>query len=222
MLEDQSFLSVHKRHFPTWHDDAFRRVWWVALGWAAAEAVVGIKQGFESISLYKDVLVTARRKEVNYMEPRRTRDEEESSPPAPPEMSSHLRSITPTQTRLSETETSLTPTQRDQKRRPLPNNPSPPLRRDLSESISSINSVRPTNAGQGQGRSSNGVGEREPLLKIDVRPDVLSRRATDELSRLSVESEVERDLDELLALKSREDLEEVYGIPVIVRSFSLI
>jgi hypothetical protein len=49
-------LAQHHR-YPTWEDDAFKRVWWVALGWAAAEAVVGVKQGYESIALYKDVLV---------------------------------------------------------------------------------------------------------------------------------------------------------------------
>ena len=44
--------SKHLAHHPTWKDNAFKRVWWVALGWAAAEAVVGVKQGYESIALY--------------------------------------------------------------------------------------------------------------------------------------------------------------------------
>jgi hypothetical protein len=43
--------------YPTWKDDALQRVWWVALGWSAAEAMVGVKQGYGSIALYGGVLV---------------------------------------------------------------------------------------------------------------------------------------------------------------------
>lgn len=96
--------------FPTWHDSAFLRVWWAALGWAAAEAVVSIHQGYTGLALYRDVLI----------------------PPAPP-----------------------------------PSNP-----------------------------------ERTPLLpqrRIDPDPD----------------TELDRDIDQLIALKAREELEDVYGLPLI-------
>ncbi|KAJ3732908.1 hypothetical protein DFJ43DRAFT_996268 [Lentinula guzmanii] len=53
---------------PTWHDPAFKRVWWVALGWAAVEAIVAIKQGFESITLYRDVLVSDTQEEERFIE----------------------------------------------------------------------------------------------------------------------------------------------------------
>ncbi|KAJ7658505.1 hypothetical protein B0H17DRAFT_1096947 [Mycena rosella] len=46
-----------KYDFPTWHDSAFSRVWWAALGWAAAEAVVSVHQGYAGLGLYRDVLV---------------------------------------------------------------------------------------------------------------------------------------------------------------------
>ena len=39
----------------TW-DPAFTRVWWIAIGWAAADVVVGVTQGYDQLSLYKDVL----------------------------------------------------------------------------------------------------------------------------------------------------------------------
>jgi len=39
----------------TW-DPAFTRVWWIAMGWAAADVVVGLAQGYDQLSLYKDVL----------------------------------------------------------------------------------------------------------------------------------------------------------------------
>ncbi|KAJ7750882.1 hypothetical protein B0H16DRAFT_847218 [Mycena metata] len=43
--------------YPTWHDLAFRRVWWAALGWAFADAVTGVYQGYAGLALYRDVLV---------------------------------------------------------------------------------------------------------------------------------------------------------------------
>jgi len=46
---------------PTWRDGSFCRIWWVALGWAAAEAIVGIKQGYDGLALYRDVLVNVRK-----------------------------------------------------------------------------------------------------------------------------------------------------------------
>ncbi|KAH9477084.1 hypothetical protein JR316_0011000 [Psilocybe cubensis] len=188
---------LHKRHFPTWHDDAFRRVWWVALGWAAAEAVVGIKQGYESIALYKDVLVTAKKNSaVSNME------------------SAALRSdvaVTPTRSPAQvEEDSSVTPTQRDRQ------NPSAPraIKRTHSDSLSSVASD--SHSHYGDHRLVDVVyGEQEPLLKVHDHAQFLTHQPTNGASRLSVEDEVERDLDQLLACKSREELEEVYGIPVI-------
>ena len=56
-------------------------------------------------------------------------------------------------------------------------------------------------------RDSGIPGETRPLL---------IRQMTRESDRLMVENEVERDLEELIKLKNREELEEIYGIPVIV------
>lgn len=42
---------------PTWRDLAFRRVWWLALGWAAIEVVMGVAQDYAKIALYEKVLV---------------------------------------------------------------------------------------------------------------------------------------------------------------------
>lgn len=49
----------HEMEFPkpTWEDPAFRRVIWLALGWAAAEGCAGVWQGYEMIGMYRDVLV---------------------------------------------------------------------------------------------------------------------------------------------------------------------
>ncbi|KAJ6578741.1 hypothetical protein DFH09DRAFT_979984 [Mycena vulgaris] len=43
--------------YPTWHDSAFVRVWWASIGWAGAEAVVSVYQGYAGLALYRDVLV---------------------------------------------------------------------------------------------------------------------------------------------------------------------
>ncbi|KAF8124845.1 hypothetical protein K438DRAFT_1035531 [Mycena galopus ATCC 62051] len=55
-----ALLLVHHHALyahPTWKDSAFRRVWWAALGWAAAEAVASVHQGYAGLALYRDVLV---------------------------------------------------------------------------------------------------------------------------------------------------------------------
>ncbi|EKM52380.1 uncharacterized protein PHACADRAFT_260710, partial [Phanerochaete carnosa HHB-10118-sp] len=41
----------------TWHDPAFYRVWWVALGWATIDVAVGIWQSYTQIALYRNVMV---------------------------------------------------------------------------------------------------------------------------------------------------------------------
>ena len=52
--------------------------------------------------------------------------------------------------------------------------------------------------------------EHQLLLRTLTRLDDVSERL------LLAENDVERDLDQLIALKNREELEELYGIPVIV------
>lgn len=141
---------------PTWHDHAFRRVWTVALGWAGVEALVGIKQGYENIALYRDVLVNVKR-----ISP------EDTSIPA--ERSSYLENDSPDITRQST--------------------------RGSQERV--LEEPR---------------GEREPLLQKLPQANGVYR-----FSRKAIEQEVQYDLDQLTALKAREELEELYGMPVIVR-----
>ncbi|KAG8734531.1 hypothetical protein FRC11_000019 [Ceratobasidium sp. 423] len=40
---------------PTPQDQAFRDVWWVALGWITSEATLSVFQGFDQLSLYKEL-----------------------------------------------------------------------------------------------------------------------------------------------------------------------
>lgn len=42
---------------PSWHDPIFRSVWWLSLGWATIDVIVGIVQSYSQISLYRNVMV---------------------------------------------------------------------------------------------------------------------------------------------------------------------
>jgi len=205
----------HKHHFPTWQDGAFRRIWWIALGWAAAEAVVGIKQGYENVALYKDVLVSVRKSEGrvelsdSMARESHRRQSTGSSKDARADALVGDESITPTQTDIQGQRSTLSR-----------NSDSFP-RREHSSSISSTLSGPVYDDLHGSTMS----GERQPLLTLNrptmVEVGSLTRRPTNESERLLVENEVERDLDELMRLKTREELDEVYGIPVIVGGFFL-
>ncbi|KAI0651139.1 hypothetical protein C8Q79DRAFT_996691 [Trametes meyenii] len=46
---------------PTWRDRAFATVWWLGLGWAAAEAATGVVQGYQQLALYRSVMVPVER-----------------------------------------------------------------------------------------------------------------------------------------------------------------
>jgi hypothetical protein len=141
---------------PTWHDHAFRRVWTVALGWAGVEAIVGIKQGYENITLYRDVLV-------------------------------HVKRISPEDAQI-------------------------PTERSSYSEHSSPGITRQTTRGSQELQFEEPHGERQPLLQ--KLPQV---NGVYHFSRKAIEREVQNDLDLLVALKAREELEEIYGIPVIVR-----
>ena len=147
-------------------------MWWLALGWAAAEGIAGIKQGYEAIALYRDVLVIARRV----------------------------------------TDSSGVPSRK-------PSNEQNAQILEAGESLRVITTGLPSSSEQQQYRigldtlafeEDNDVqGERTPLLPRNGGTGKYP--SSDEL-RL----EVERDFDQLIAIRNREELEEVYGMPMIV------
>lgn len=167
--------------YPAAWDPAFRRVWWAALGWSTAEAVVGIKQGYESIALYRDVLVSAYR----------------SSPSRPGTAFAGLRftldhngsnSRSPHTSKSSGAHASLG----------AGNSDIDILNRDVEDDV-----YGPRNFYED--------GEHDALLPQGPG----SARHEFELDD-ALKSQVDRDIDQLIALKNREELEEIYGIPVIV------
>ena len=172
------------QQYPTWKDDAFKRVWWVALGWAAAEAVVGVKQGYESIALYKDVLVNANISTLNT------------------EMGSREGPAAPKKQNEDDREDGITAKQMDWENQRRRDATSPPrLQQQYSHRM--LKTPPPPIS-----------DEHQPLLRAST-----TTLDDESVERLQAENELERDLDQLIALKNREELEEVYGIPFIVTFF---
>lgn len=141
--------------FPIWHDFTFRRVWWLALGWAAIETTAAIVQDYQQIALYRDVMIP---------------EEQIAAAMARPESGSGSRFGASQEEILI-----LSPRSPEEL---------PALQRQ--ESAASTNASQPA----------------QPA----------PRRLSE-----AVELEVDRDIERLVNLKEREELEEIYGLPIIVR-----
>lgn len=141
-------------------------MWWVALAWAAAEAIAGIKQGYEAIALYRDVLVIARRVTDSSSGVPNEQNARILGTEEPPRTITGLRSSSEQQYRI--------------------------------------------------GLDTLALEENHDVLQGERRP-LLPRNGTSKYpSSDELRLEVERDLDQLIAIRNREELEEVYGMPMIV------
>uniref|UniRef100_A0A0W0FMJ6 Uncharacterized protein n=1 Tax=Moniliophthora roreri TaxID=221103 RepID=A0A0W0FMJ6_MONRR len=176
---------------PTWHDFAFRRVWWIGLGWAAFEAIAGIKQGYEGIALYKDVLV-----DVSMLKKKWAITD--SSGDATPKVYGATRNASSS----------------------LPREASTTGMHDQEHGFIDGSSSNL----QARGRlprtpSEDNDDERQPLLgrgrTVSVSVDSVLLGLSAEALHESVETEVEKELDQLVAMRARDDLERVYGIPFV-------
>ncbi|KAJ4495482.1 hypothetical protein C8R41DRAFT_918911 [Lentinula lateritia] len=166
---------------PTWRDPAFRRVWWVSLGWAAVEGIVAIKQGYANIALYRDVLVHDVHEDERIIEIE--------------DRATKLGRIYGATDQITYTaEPSLAPLGVGSSERTSPTQ-SVPLRGLATTAISDADA------------SSN--SERVPLL--------LQResRASNIDLETSLELQVEDDIDQLMAVRARDELGKYYGIPFI-------
>lgn len=158
---------------PTSEDPAFRRVWWIALGWAAAEAVVGIQQGYEAITLYRDVLVSVHR--------------------------SHFGNGSTGSPRKLDNDDFRLPVIRS------PINTSPRLTPAAGSSATDL-----LNRG-----FEDEVYEQPADVVGDERQLLLPQQSRIGRQEYELQIQLERDVDKLLTLRNREELEEVYGMPVI-------
>ncbi|KAJ3995373.1 hypothetical protein F5050DRAFT_1573738 [Lentinula boryana] len=164
---------------PTWRDPAFKRVWWVALGWAAVEAIVAIKQGYESITLYRDVLVSDTQEEERFIE------------------------IEDGATKLGRIYGATNQTARSTE-------PSPASFAVGSSTDGSLpaNTVPQSGLATALDSESSANLERTPLLQRESRGSNIALET-------SLELRVEEDVDHLMAVRARGELEKYYGIPFI-------
>ncbi|KAF7795104.1 hypothetical protein EIP86_006249 [Pleurotus ostreatoroseus] len=139
---------------PTWHDPIFRTVWWLSLGWALIDVLVGIAQSYSQLALYRSVMVPEDR----------------------------IAAV-------------------------LATSSADESRTDLLSSSQEILPLSPRHEvpGIGMPAGENGKAGRSTSGYA---------RSLDEAIRLAVD----QDLEQLVNLKEREDLEEIYGFPVIVSS----
>lgn len=154
VLRTAALPILHVRHemdypLPTWRDLAFRRVWWVALGWALIETIVGIVQDYAQIGLYKNVMVPDDR----------------------------LVALEHGEFASASTEVL----------------PMSPTRMELNP-------------------------EEQPLLSRVGSSGSKMSIATSASEAEALEREVDQDLEQLLNIKDREELEEIYGTAIIVSS----
>ena len=161
-------------------------MWWLALGWSLAEVAAGVAQGYETLALYRDVLVpesNARELVASALAP--STWPLPQPPPPPPATQNGGGSD---------------------------NSPSPPRAADerLRESLS-------------RGEDGGGGGGSGACAEVAGSPPVrgrqlqsASRSAWTAASDAEIRLEVDKDFDELVAVKAREELEELYGFPAIV------
>jgi hypothetical protein len=160
----------------TFYAPAFGRVWWFALGWSLAEVTAGIVQGYETIALYRDALVSegdARELVASAVAVRRGTVKNGESNGGSDSASFRLRES------LSRGED---------------NGPA-------VEVTAAASPVRPREQQQQQQQQTSYRS---------------SWAASIEAIDAEIQLEVDKDFDALLALKAREELEELYGFPAIV------
>lgn len=162
----------------TFDAPAFRRVWWLALGWSLAEVTAGIAQGYETLGLYRDVLVPegeARELVASALAAAR----------GPPKNGNN-----------DSTSSVRTADER--------------LRESLSRGEDGGTAIEVA--------SSPVRGREQQQQQQQTSCRSLSMAATNDTE---IQLEVDKDFDVLVAIKAREELEELYGFPAIVSFFGI-
>ncbi|KAL0064909.1 hypothetical protein AAF712_008164 [Marasmius tenuissimus] len=186
---------------PAYRSFTFVRAWWAGLGWALFEAVAGVWQGYRAIEAYKDVLVDMRRVKA-------------------------LRDVVGGGSRPGDGEREDTGTVKGYGATISDANPG-----SSSSDTNADDDATPTeDENTNRGRlprvptASDSDPERQPLLSglggsqhhhyLSHSRDSMDLLNLGQSSHL-VEIEVERDLDQLMALRERDELERVYGVAFV-------
>ncbi|KAI8990372.1 hypothetical protein BD414DRAFT_483410 [Trametes punicea] len=159
---------------PTWHDPAFGTAWWLALGWAAAEAATGVAQGYAQLALYRSVMVPVERVRAILDASKAAGGSGSASRSASGGGSANG----------------------SREYMPL----SPRGERDLREGADPAAHM---NANMTINTTGNGSVREERRRKESISVEEAVRMAVDQ------------DVEQLIHLQEREELEEVYGLPVI-------
>ncbi|KAG6895868.1 hypothetical protein C0992_011942 [Termitomyces sp. T32_za158] len=175
-------VTQHAPVKPTTCNAAFRRVWWLALGWSCAEAIIGISKGYHARALYRDVLVTVRRSGSEDVTGKSNGIENRALGYG----ASSSRSKSPRGKGPVISQSASTPGQSTLEL----------FERQLEDDVYDGQRSQPFGEEE--------AGEHHPLLPKDARNQ-------EQAIKLLVEDE----LDELIAIRAREELEDAYGMPVI-------
>ncbi|KAM6493096.1 hypothetical protein JOM56_011230 [Amanita muscaria] len=190
-------------------DPGFRIAWWTGLGWAIAEATVAIAQGYSSISLYKDVLVSVHHQNPKIDNPVSSilkegngKGKQSALPPggddvpaAHPQVvtygacsPSHFEQASSSATAVAAIASTDTETQ-------------PLLRQGSNLSVVTSSSFASLSL--------------HPSVAWDHPTAAAAEEGDTETEESELQVQVDRDIDHLLAFRRREELEELYGMPFI-------
>ncbi|KAI0369330.1 hypothetical protein BV20DRAFT_946466 [Pilatotrama ljubarskyi] len=165
---------------PTWRDPAFTTAWWLALGWAVADAATSVAQGYRQLALYRSVMVPVERVQAILAASKAQAGGAGTG-------SSGTRSASGAGSR---------------EYMPL----SPRSERDGVGAEQAAHGHANANA-NGSGRQEQGQGHEEGRRGKNAQEPISLEEA--------VRMAVDQDVEQLIHLQEREELEEVYGIPVI-------
>ncbi|GLB44504.1 hypothetical protein LshimejAT787_1701310 [Lyophyllum shimeji] len=182
-------VAQHAPPHPRTRDAAFRRVWWLALGWAAAEAVAAIAQGYAARALYRDVLVSVRRTHNHSTE---TDVEADACGRSGGQHKSETRAMGPGNG-SEEGQGSRSPERRHGR--------------------STVEMFEQEVFSEGDAEEVAGADERQPLLSVNINRKKSAHAQNGNGSEIKMQ--VEDELDTLIAVRAREELEEAYGVPII-------
>jgi hypothetical protein len=153
-------------------------VWWLALGWSLAEVTAGIAQGYETLALYRDVLVP----------------EGEAR-----ELVASVMAVATRPPKNGGSDSASSVRAADER-----------LRESLSRGEDGATAVEVA------GSPVRGREQQQKQQQASCRS--LSMAAANDAE---IQLEVDKDFDVLVAVKAREELEELYGFPAIVSFFGV-
>ena len=183
---------------PDVYDRAFTQAWWLGMGWATVDVAVGIAQGYEQLSLYRDVLA----RDALARDRHQQRSHAQTSSPSPSRQKRVLRSNqqTPRDPPLSTRSHSNYQLGGSLQVEPPVEAPPPPTNNNASGAASIVIHATPER-----------MPTNDPVNTTDQNGAVAQEGQTHFRTSLR---DLEAELSHLITRKQRAELEEVYGSPL--------